>query len=87
MADNSVGSVLQTDLPHDHRKAFSEEVRGEKWVLAYPMPLNYGLRLWFSDTADLTAGCYYPALTASLVLHTGVRLGSEVQGTKTAEAK
>lgn len=28
MADISVGSVLQTDLPHDHMKAFSEEVPG-----------------------------------------------------------
>jgi len=37
MADVSVGSVLQIDVPHDHRKAFSGEVWGKKWVLAYPM--------------------------------------------------
>lgn len=37
----SVGSVLQTNLPHDHKKAFSEEVQGEKWVLASPMSLKY----------------------------------------------
>lgn len=87
MAGISVGSVLQTDLPHDHIKAFSEEVRGEKWVLAYPVSLTYGLRLWFSDRADLTAGCYCPALITSLALRTSVRLGSEVQGTKATEAK
>lgn len=37
----SVGSVLQTNLPHDHKKALSEEVQGEKWVLASPMSLKY----------------------------------------------
>lgn len=85
MADPSVGSVLQTDLPHDHIKAFSEEVQGGE--LGAGLPCVTGLRLWFSDTADLAAGCYCSTLIASLALCTGVRLGSEVQGTKAAEAK
>lgn len=66
MGDISVGSVLQTDLPHDHKKALSGEVRAEEQ--ACTSSPCYGLRLWFSDTADPTAGRCCPALIASLAL-------------------
>lgn len=65
----SIGS-LQTDSPHDHIKAFSGEAWGQKQP--YTISLSYGLRLWFSDTADLPAGCLCPSFIASLALLTDV---------------
>lgn len=70
------------------KKLSLKKYRGRNGCWLPPCHCNmYGLRLWFTDRADLSAGCPFPALITSLALRTGVCLGSEVQGTEAAEAK